>query len=121
VPVLLEGQRVHDKGVGEHVEVLSAVADGVGSSEPEGVVEGPVDGFGVVASPVEPGEVRVGDGDGSDVLGAVEPALFVGGVVVEADGDGPCAEVVGEPVVVVPAVGADLVGGAGGAGSGGVR
>ena len=40
-----------------------AVADGVGSAEPERVVECPVDGLGIVAPPVEGFEVGVGLGD----------------------------------------------------------
>ena len=86
------------------------MADGVGSAEPEGVVEGPVDGLGVVASPVEGGEVGVRWWDRADVLGAVELARLVIGVAVESDGDGAAAEVLGESVVVVPAVVPGLVG-----------
>ena len=105
-----EGEAVDAEGVGDEVEVLALVADAVGSAEPEGVVEVAVDGFGVVASFVERGEVRIGCGDGSDVLGAVEPAsgVFVGAV--EPDGDGAFAEAWREAVVVVPAVAAVLVG-----------
>ena len=113
-----EGEAVHAEGVGDEVEVLALVADAVGSAEPEGVVEVPVDGFGVVASFVERGEVQVGHGDGSDVLGAVEPAsgVFVGAV--EPDGDGAGAEAWREAVVVVPAILAVLVGVAVGADAG---
>ena len=98
-----EGEAVHAEGVGDEVEVLALVADAVGSAEPEGVVEVPVDGFGVVASFVERGEVQVGHGDGSDVLGAVEPAsgVFVGAV--EPDGDGAGAEAWREAVTAHPA------------------
>lgn len=87
----VDGQRV-----GQQIEVLALVADGVCASEEEGVVEGPVDALGVVASTVEPCEVRVAWGDGSDVLGAVELAsgVVVGGV--EPDGDGPAAQLVGQ-------------------------
>ena len=42
-----EGEAVDGERVGQQVEVLSLVADRVGSAEPEGVVEGPVDGLGV--------------------------------------------------------------------------
>ncbi|MDH4148697.1 MAG: hypothetical protein OEY23_26385, partial [Acidimicrobiia bacterium] len=68
--VFVEGDAVDGDGVAEQVEVLTGVAHGVGASEPEGVVEEAVGGFGVVASGVEPGEVGVGCWDRSDVLGA---------------------------------------------------
>ena len=72
----------------------------MGSSEPEGVVDGSVDGFGVVAASEQFGEAGVVGCDDSDVFGAVEIAGGVVVVDVEADRDGRCAEVVGEPVVV---------------------
>ncbi len=62
--VSVSGERVDAEGMGELVEVLALVADAVGSAEPQGVVEGPVDGLGVVAAPVERLEVRVRRGDG---------------------------------------------------------
>ena len=51
----VQGEAVDAEGVGDEVEVLAFVADGVCSAEPEGVVECPVDGFGVVAAPESPG------------------------------------------------------------------
>ena len=107
--VAVEGEAVDHEGVAEEVEVLAGVADAVGASEPEGVVEVAVDGFGVVAAGVEPGEVGVGCGDGADVFGAVELPGGVVGVAVESDGDGLVVVAVGELVVVVPAVLAVLV------------
>ena len=98
------GECVDHEGVADHVDELAASAEAVGSSEPEGVFEGPVDRLGVVASAEQFGEAGVVGCDGSDVLGAVELAGGVVVVGVEADGDGAGAEVVGEPVVVVPAV-----------------
>jgi hypothetical protein len=79
----------------------SAMADRVGSSKPRRVVESPVDRLGVVATLVQILEVRIAGWDGSDVLGAVEPALRVFVVAVEADGYDGAAQVVGEPVMVV--------------------
>ena len=69
-----EGEGVGDEGEAEEVEVLAAVAEAVGAAEPEGVFEGAVDGFGVVAAPEEPREVGVAGRDGPEVFGAVEPA-----------------------------------------------
>jgi hypothetical protein len=102
-------QRVHGKRISEQVEPLTVGADGVGSAEPERVIERPVDGLGIVASGIERPECRIGGRDGSDVLGSVElpHAVFV--VAMEADDDDAAAEVVGQAVVVVPAVGAGLV------------
>ena len=65
------GEGVDHEGVADHVDELSASAEAVGSSEPEGVFEGSVDGFGVVASSEQFGEAGVVGCDGSDVLGAV--------------------------------------------------
>ena len=101
-----EGQGVRHEGEPEQVEPLAAVTDRVGSTEVEGVVEGPVDGLGVVALAEQGVEVRVGRRDGSDVLCPVQPAALVLVVAVEADGD---LAAVGEPVVVVPAIEAALV------------
>jgi hypothetical protein len=50
--VSVEGEAVDHEGVAEEVEVLAGVADAVGASEPEGVFEVAVDGFGVVAAGV---------------------------------------------------------------------
>ena len=114
-PMALQCEGVHGERVGQQVESLTGGPDGVGSAEPERVVEGAVDGLGVVASGVQGPERRVGGRDGPDVLGAVELADLVFVVAVEANDDDAPAEVVGEAVVVVPAVGADLVGLAAGA------
>ena len=54
--------------------------------------------------------------DRPEVLGPVQLPLGVLVVAVEADGDLAAAEVLGEGVVVVPAVGAGLVGAADGVG-----
>src|SRR5690349_15646264 len=70
--VTMNGQRVDGQRVGQQVEVLAFVADRVGSSEPERVVDGAVDALRVVASAVHPLEVRIARGDGPDVLGPVE-------------------------------------------------
>ena len=112
--MLEDGQGVDHEGVAEEVDELAAVADGVGPAEEEGVVEVAVDGLGVVASPEQVGEVGVAGRDGPEVLGPVELAFGVLVVAVEADGDLAAAEVVGEGVFVVPAVGAGLVGAADG-------
>ncbi len=102
--MLVQGDAVHCQGEADQVEVLAGVADGVGPSEPEGVVEVAVDRFGVVAAGIQPGKVRISRGDLADVLGAVEAPSFVFGVGVEPDGDGSVAGGVGESVVVVPPV-----------------
>jgi hypothetical protein len=68
----------------------------LGASEPEGVFEVAVDGFGVVAAGVQPGEVRVRRGDGSDVLGAVELSRLVVGIAMQPDGDDLGVVAVGE-------------------------
>jgi hypothetical protein len=64
-----EGEAVDREGVGQKVEVLALVAHGVGSPQPEGVVECTLDGLGVIAPPVEPLEVGFAPGDLADVLG----------------------------------------------------
>jgi hypothetical protein len=78
---------------------LAFVADAVSSAEPEGVVEVAVDGLGVVAARVEPGEVRIGGCDHTHVLGPVQLPGHIFRGAVEAHGDDPRAEVVGKPVV----------------------
>jgi hypothetical protein len=85
--VAVQGQGVDGERVGEEVESLAVGADGVCSAEPEGVVEGAVDGLGVVAPGVQGPEGGVGRRDRSDVLGPVElpNAVFV--VAVESDDD----------------------------------
>ena len=103
-------ETVHAEGVGDQVEMLPFVTDRVRPSQPEGVVEGAVDGLGVVAPPVQLCEVGVRGWDLADVLGPVEPASRVVAGGVEPDGDGVATESVGEPVDVVPAVGAGFVG-----------
>ena len=75
------GEGVDHEREADEVEVLSLVADAVGASEPEAVVESTVDALGIVAPPVEAGEVGVFGGDGPDVFGAVE---FAANVVVGA-------------------------------------
>jgi hypothetical protein len=55
--VAMEGQGVDDQRVGEHVEVLAEMADGVGATQPESVVERSVDALSVVAPPVQTREV----------------------------------------------------------------
>src|SRR5205823_985296 len=55
------------------------------------------------------GEVGVGCRDGADVFGPVQLPRRVFGRAVESDGHDPAAEVVGESVVVVPAVSPGLV------------
>jgi hypothetical protein len=108
-PVAVEGEGVDHEGVAEEVEVLAGVAEAVGASDPEGVVDAAVDGFGVEAAGVEAGEVGVGGRDGPDIFGAVELAGFVASVGVHADGQDSASEVVGEAVVAVPAVTGVLV------------
>ena len=84
-PVACDGEGVHGEGVAEEVEELASVSDAVGSAEPHGVFEGPVDGLGVVSSAEELSEVGVVGRDGPDVLGAVELGGDVLGVLVEPD------------------------------------
>jgi hypothetical protein len=110
--VSVEGEGVDHEGVAEEVEVLAVVPEAVRSAEPEGVVEGVVDGFGVVAQREQRGEVGVAWWDGAEVFGAVELSGGIGGGAVEPHGDGGVPVAVGELVVVVPAVGAALVLGA---------
>ena len=74
--------------MGEKVEVLAGVADRMGPSEPERVVETTVDALGIVAARIELGEVGIAWWDGSDVLGAVESAGLVGVVAAQPHGDG---------------------------------
>jgi len=75
--VFVKGDAVHADSETDQVDVLTGVADGVGASEPERVVEVAVDGFGVVTPRVESGEVGVSGWDGPDVLCAVEPTAVV--------------------------------------------
>ena len=69
--MFVECDGVDADGEAQQVDVLSGVADRVGPTQPEGVVEVPVDGFGVVASGVEGSEVGVVWRDRPDVLCAV--------------------------------------------------
>jgi hypothetical protein len=52
-PVPVQDEAVDREGVADEVEELAFTANGVGASEPAGVVEGAVDGFGVGAAVVE--------------------------------------------------------------------
>lgn len=69
--VEVEREAAEAQVVGEQVEGLSVLADAVGSSEPERVVEVTVDDFAVVAAPVETVEVGVLGWDRTNVLGAI--------------------------------------------------
>jgi len=51
------GEAVGHERVAEQVERLALVAEAVGASEPEGVVEVAVNALRIVTTPVEPGEV----------------------------------------------------------------
>ena len=55
----VHGEAVHAERIGDEVEVLAQVADGVGSAEEERVVERPVDGLDVVAPSVQALEVGI--------------------------------------------------------------
>jgi hypothetical protein len=76
------GEGVDHGREADEVEVLSFVADAVGASEPQTVVETAIDALGVVAAPVEAREVGVAGGDGPNIFGAIELAsnVFVGAV-----------------------------------------
>ena len=80
--VFVNGDAVHAEGEAEKVDVLAGVPDGVGSAEPQGVVEVSVDGLCVVSAGVQSGEVGVVGCDGSHVFGPVETASVVLGVAV---------------------------------------
>ena len=80
-------ERVHHQRVAEQVDVLADMADGVGASEPERVVELTVDALGVVATRVEPAEVIVVGRDRPEVLGPVQLARRVRVVAVQSHGD----------------------------------
>ena len=102
--VAVQGQAVDDQGVGDQVEVLALVADGVCTSEPQRIVEGAVDRLGVVAAPVEGLEVRVGLSDCPQVLRPVQLPAGILVVAVQSDLDAPATEVPGKLVGVVPTV-----------------
>ena len=100
---------VGDEGEAEEVQMLAGMSDTVGAPEPEGVFEGAVDRFCIVAASEETCEVGVAGRDGPEVFSAVEPAGCVVGGCVQPDRDGAAAVAVGELVVVVPAVSPALV------------
>jgi hypothetical protein len=83
--------------------VLTGVANTVGASQPHRVIETSVDRLGVVASRIEGGEVGIRGRDRSDVLGPVQLADDIFGIVVEPDSDRAAAVTLREAVVVVPA------------------
>jgi len=100
----VSGEGVDHECEADEIEVLALVADAVGASEPQTVIEATVDALGIVTATIQPREVRVAGGDGPDVLGPVELAAGVVVGSMQPDGDGPAAEVVGELIVVVPPV-----------------
>ena len=102
--VAVEREAVHDQGVGEEVEVLASWPTEWARRSQRVSSRARLMRLGVVAAAVEPLEVGVARRDRPDVLGAVELPLRVFVVAVEPDGDRAAAEVVGELVVVVPAV-----------------
>jgi hypothetical protein len=82
----------------EHLDLLTAPSQAVSPAEEQGVLQGPVERFGVVPAPVEAREVRVRGRDGPNVLVIVE--VTVGDLVREvnlnlvAKGDSESAAVV---------------------------
>jgi hypothetical protein len=107
--VSVQGEAVDAEREGEQVQVLAGVTDRVRTPQPQGVIEGPVDRLGIVATPVQPIEVRICCWDRSDVLGPVELASNVVFGRVQPHRDDAAAEIVGELVVVVPTEPAVLV------------
>ena len=85
--MFVEGDAVHAESEPEQVDVLASVTDRVSAAEPHGVVEVAVDRFGVVAAGIQPSEVEIIGRNRADVLGAVQAALVVFGVAMEADGN----------------------------------
>jgi hypothetical protein len=83
VPVTGDSECVDHHGVPKQVQQLASVADAVRSSEPETVVEAAVERLGVVAPPEQVSEVGIGRRDRANVLGSVELAGSVAGVVVD--------------------------------------
>ena len=83
--------------------MLARMANRMRPPQPQRVIECTVDRLGVIASLVQPREVRVGSRDGPDILCAVETALVVVFVAVQPDGDGAATEAFGESVLVGPA------------------
>jgi hypothetical protein len=73
--VAVERETVDHEGVAEEVEVLAGAADAVGASEPEGVFEVAVDGFGVIASGVEPRTVLLESDQAGFTCGAFTPPV----------------------------------------------
>jgi histidine kinase/DNA gyrase B/HSP90-like ATPase len=75
-----QGQPIHEQRVADEVDLLAEAAEAVGSSEEQGVLEVPVDRFGVVPACVQACEVGIAGRNGPDVLGSVEvpgPVLAV--------------------------------------------
>jgi hypothetical protein len=70
--VLEEGLGVDHECVAQEVDELATGADRVGPAQEEGVVEVPVDRFGVVAGAEQVGEVGITGRDGTEVLCAVQ-------------------------------------------------
>jgi hypothetical protein len=67
VLVAVQRESVDHEGVAQRVEVLAGVADAVGASDPEAVVDAAVEGLGVESPRVEAREVGVSGRDGSDL------------------------------------------------------
>ena len=88
-PMQMPGQGVHHEGEAEEVHELPGVTHRVGPAQVQRVLHSSLDGLGVVAPPVQTGEVRIGWTDDPNVLRPVEPP---GGVLirpVQADRDLP--------------------------------
>ena len=84
--------------------MLAEPAQAVGPPKVHGVVEASVDGFGVVSPAVQLGEVRITGGNGPDVLWPVEAPSLILICPVEANSDLSWSFLLGQRVVVVPAV-----------------
>jgi hypothetical protein len=95
---------VHKPRVAEQVDHLAAPALGGGAVDEERVLQATVDRLCVGAKDVEFREVLRALGDGAEVLGAVQTAAIVIGVLVVTHGDHLAAVSGGELVVAVPAV-----------------
>lgn len=77
----VQREAVDHEGVGQQVEVLALVTDRVGTAKPQRIVERPVDGLGIISTPVERLEVRISLSDRPQVLG---PVQLPAGIVVVA-------------------------------------
>jgi hypothetical protein len=99
--VAVEREPVHHEGVAQQVEMLPLVSDAVRPAEPERVIKVPVDRLGVAPARIEPLEVRIARGDGSDVLGSVQLPGSVIRCAMQPDSDDAGTEVLREAVVVV--------------------